>query len=240
MVGFINTLFTQFGTTGNYGATAELHTLQFSVTHAPGFSFFTSHILVTDLYASLSLQNTLKSSLYCLIHFLTLFCIYQLNSIPLLPSSYPGRLANRNSTSFFCPVLYYDRRSVGQSVLVSSPHLGLMTRFLLLSDHCGFFIWGALSDERTGLFFTMYNMQYILLSQMRQGPCIYIPQEQGGPVIPPGTGYPDLFSSFSTELFFKNTLHGPRRKYSLSIVVKACLQRLCIVTEVTRLLFAYL
>jgi hypothetical protein len=32
--------------------------------------------------------------------------------------------------------LYYDRRSVGQSVLVSSTHLGLMTRFLLLSDIC--------------------------------------------------------------------------------------------------------
>jgi hypothetical protein len=31
-----------------------------------------------------------------------------------------------------------DRRSVGHSVLVSSPHLGLMTRFLLLSDNCGF------------------------------------------------------------------------------------------------------
>jgi hypothetical protein len=30
-----------------------------------------------------------------------------------------------------------------------------MTRFLLLSDHCGFLIWGALSDERTGLSFTI-------------------------------------------------------------------------------------
>jgi hypothetical protein len=62
--------------------------------------------------------------------------------------------------------LYYDRRSVGQSFLVSSPHLGLMTRFFLLSDHCGFLIWGALSDEMTGLSFTMYNIQYILLSQI--------------------------------------------------------------------------
>jgi hypothetical protein len=57
-------------------------------------------------------------------------------------------------------------RSVGQSVLEQSTHLGLTTRFLLLSDHCGFFIWGALSDERTGLSFTMYNIQYILLSQI--------------------------------------------------------------------------
>jgi hypothetical protein len=27
-------------------------------------------------------------------------------------------------------------------------------------------IWGALSDERTGLSFTMYNIQYILLSEL--------------------------------------------------------------------------
>jgi hypothetical protein len=35
-------------------------------------------------------------------------------------------------------MLCYDRLSVGQSVLVSSTHLGLTTRFLLLSDSCGF------------------------------------------------------------------------------------------------------
>jgi hypothetical protein len=34
--------------------------------------------------------------------------------------------------------LCYDRRSVGQSVFLSSTHLGLTTRFLLLSDSCGF------------------------------------------------------------------------------------------------------
>jgi hypothetical protein len=34
--------------------------------------------------------------------------------------------------------LCYGRRSVGQSVLVSSTHLGPKTRFLLLSDSCGF------------------------------------------------------------------------------------------------------
>jgi hypothetical protein len=35
-------------------------------------------------------------------------------------------------------ILYYDRRSVCQSVLEQSTHLGLTTRFLLLSDSCGF------------------------------------------------------------------------------------------------------
>jgi hypothetical protein len=34
--------------------------------------------------------------------------------------------------------LCYDRRSVGQSVLVSSTHLGLKNTFLFLSDSCGF------------------------------------------------------------------------------------------------------
>jgi hypothetical protein len=35
-------------------------------------------------------------------------------------------------------VLCYDRRSVGQSVLEQSTHLGLKTRSWLLSDSCGF------------------------------------------------------------------------------------------------------
>jgi hypothetical protein len=35
-------------------------------------------------------------------------------------------------------VLYYDRRSVCQSVLEYSTHLGVISRFLLLSGSCGF------------------------------------------------------------------------------------------------------
>jgi hypothetical protein len=34
--------------------------------------------------------------------------------------------------------LRHDRRSVGQSVLASSSHLGPKTRFILLSESCGF------------------------------------------------------------------------------------------------------
>jgi hypothetical protein len=76
-------------------------------------------------------------------------------------------------------------------------------------------MWGALSDERMGLYFTCtiasgpcqsnhsevqvpQNSDHILLSHLRlsqpggSGPRIYsyIPQEQGGPVILPGTGFP--------------------------------------------------
>jgi hypothetical protein len=50
MIGFIapNTV-TQLGTTGNYSAVAIIQTLQFTVTHALGFSVFTSRVLATDL-----------------------------------------------------------------------------------------------------------------------------------------------------------------------------------------------
>jgi hypothetical protein len=48
-IGFIDTLLTQLGTTGNYSAIADLHTLHFTVTHTLGFSVITSSILATDL-----------------------------------------------------------------------------------------------------------------------------------------------------------------------------------------------
>jgi hypothetical protein len=73
-------------------------------------------------------------------------------------------------------------------------------------------MWGALADERTRLSFTMAaglrqrshsrvrvprdSWPYFTVSDSRlpqpggPGPRIYIPQEQGGPVITPGTGFP--------------------------------------------------
>jgi hypothetical protein len=82
-----------------YSAIADLHTLQFTVTHALGHSVFTSIILVTDLYQShCHFKLHMKSSFHGIIRFFSLFYNYQLNSIPLLSSSYPGRLASRNST----------------------------------------------------------------------------------------------------------------------------------------------
>jgi hypothetical protein len=86
-------------------------------------------------------------------------------------------------------VLYYDRRSVGQSVLVSIPHLRLMTTFLLPSDNCGFVDMGRpLWREDGSVFYNLQYAVYITVSDLRAGPCIYVPQEQGGPVITPGTG----------------------------------------------------
>jgi hypothetical protein len=56
MIGFIHTFYTQLGTTGNYSAIIHLRNLQFTVTHALGFSVFTSRILATDLSVSVLLQ----------------------------------------------------------------------------------------------------------------------------------------------------------------------------------------
>jgi hypothetical protein len=49
MIRFIDTLYIQLGIKRSYSAIADLHTLQFTVTHALVFSVFTSHILTTDL-----------------------------------------------------------------------------------------------------------------------------------------------------------------------------------------------
>jgi hypothetical protein len=62
MIGFIDSLYTQLGTTGKQRAIAHLHTLHFTVTHELGFSAFTSRILATDLSISLSFQITHKVS----------------------------------------------------------------------------------------------------------------------------------------------------------------------------------
>jgi hypothetical protein len=49
MIEDIDILYTVLGTAGNYNDIADLHTLQFTVTRAPGFSVFRSRILATDL-----------------------------------------------------------------------------------------------------------------------------------------------------------------------------------------------
>jgi hypothetical protein len=97
--------------------------------------------------------------------------------------------------------------------MVSSTHLGPKTRLSCYSPTvAGLLMLGALSDERTGLSFTIaagprqrsYSRVWDpreswphftdsdsrLLQPGGPGPRIYIPQEQGDPVISPGTGFP--------------------------------------------------
>jgi hypothetical protein len=112
MIGFIDTLFTQLGTTGNYSAIADPHTLHFTVTHALGFSVFTSRILVTDYNTvSLSLQITHEvffpqpNSLLAIILQLAIMKT-EFNSIPLLPTSYPGWRSETRLTLLNWTLLY--------------------------------------------------------------------------------------------------------------------------------------
>jgi hypothetical protein len=92
--------------------------------------------------------------------------------------------------------LNYDRQSVCQSFLVSGTHLGPLVNFSFSLefhlDSCGFVVCSALSRG---------THDHILLYQFLRlpepggpGPRIYIPQEQGGPGILQGTGFPFVAS----------------------------------------------
>jgi hypothetical protein len=91
-------------------------------------------------------------------------------------------------------------------------HVGPKTRFCYCQIFAGLLMWGVLSDERTGLLFTIagghhqcsytwvrvpqdswlyFNVADLRLPQPGlPSPCIYIPQEQASPVIPPSSGFP--------------------------------------------------
>jgi hypothetical protein len=66
--------YTILGTTDNYNAIADLHTSQFTVTHALGFSVFTSGIQATGLSQSqCHFKSHMKYSFHSRIPFLPLF-----------------------------------------------------------------------------------------------------------------------------------------------------------------------
>jgi hypothetical protein len=118
---------------------------------------------------------------------------------PQLPASHSNSSQQLSKTK-----LSYDQWSVSQSVLVSRTHLGPKTRFVLLSDSCGCVDVGLLFTIAAGprqhshsrVQVPQDSLPYSTVSGLRlpqlEGPsvCIYIPQEQGGPVIPPDTGFP--------------------------------------------------
>jgi hypothetical protein len=89
-----------------YSAIAILHTFQFTVAHALGFSVFTSHILATDsITVSLSLQITHEVFFAQPKSFLPLFCNCQcrrLDSIQFLCSWQAG-VSKLDSTRLLLP-----------------------------------------------------------------------------------------------------------------------------------------
>jgi hypothetical protein len=101
------TLYTHHSDYRQYSAIAGLNNFQLHT--ALGFSIFTSCILATDLQQShCHFKSHIKPSFHSPIRFSPVFCNCQLSSIPLLPSSYPGRLASRNSIRLNSMLLLSD------------------------------------------------------------------------------------------------------------------------------------
>jgi hypothetical protein len=106
----------------------------------------------------------------------------------------------------------YDRQSVGQSVFVSDTMCGLPPGFYYCQIFAALLMWGALSDERTGVPFTIAagfdsavirgaetrgTHYHMLLSQMwespnfeGQVPVFIFPRKRVTQLDPPSTGFP--------------------------------------------------
>jgi hypothetical protein len=123
----------------------------------------------------------------------------------------------------------------GQSASLSrcqAPIWGPTSDFYFCQAVEGLLIWVVLSDKRTGLSFTISAgllqcshswvrvtwdwWPHFTVSDWRlpqpgwPGPHIYIPPEQGGPVIPPGTGLPSCHVQLkaTVEVFEPASMHG--------------------------------
>jgi hypothetical protein len=129
-------------------------------------------------------MNRLRSNLFrnkstrfrhfsIVIPLLPLFCSYQFRRLdsfqfqPHIPAGWrpETRLFPLHSSFVSQSVILLP--TVSRPVYLGIKHTaGAYDQIFIMSDHCCFLIWGALSDERTGLSFAMYNIQYILLSQI--------------------------------------------------------------------------
>jgi hypothetical protein len=126
----------------------------------------------------------------------------------------------------------YLRLTVSQNVLVSSTLVGRTTRCYFLSECCCLkfavlFLRGALSDERTGLQFAVQSLNgpsraepitilYCVIWDSGPGSRIYIPQEQGRPVIPPGTGFQRIPSHLEERTNYGSRKENQQRKRKLN------------------------
>jgi hypothetical protein len=95
----------------------------------------------------------MNSSFHSLILFLPVFCYCQFNSVP---NSFPGRLASRNSANSSESESESYITTDGQSASLSwnkAPIWGLRPDIYYCRTVAGLLMWGALSDETTGLSF---------------------------------------------------------------------------------------
>jgi hypothetical protein len=131
MIGFTGTLVTSSLNHAYYSAIADLHNLQFAVAHALGFSVATSRLQATDLNTETSTSNHNEVFLPFLVHS-------------------PWNVGTQLKTLLFiCQSqsqshIATDGQSVSQQVLVSRPDIFYCLTVTVL------FLWGALSDERSG------------------------------------------------------------------------------------------
>jgi hypothetical protein len=146
-----------------YSAIADLQTLQFTVARALGFSVSTSRLLATDLHKETvtSVTTSITSKIFQL-HFQyrctvahintsihTLHLHRQTSCIILFGAS--GLHLETSKTELLVKVKVTLRLTVSQSVSLGvEPHLGLMTRYLVLFNSYGlvFFFCGAPSLTR--------------------------------------------------------------------------------------------
>jgi hypothetical protein len=138
------------------------------------------------------------------------------------------------------------RLTVGQSVSLGvEPNLGPMTRYLLLFDSYCLVFCGAPSLMRG----QVRHLHILLALASAVSRPHFTVSDLRLPFSPPPTTRRvtvEVFDPASTrvnrldltELFLITTLHGPRKKYRLYFVAKACLQRRCIITGVNGLLLA--
>jgi hypothetical protein len=212
-------------------STAVFITLKVLYCHTLGLLDFTSRILATDLYQShCNIKSHMKYSFLQPSSFLVISSQSRSTAISLssrltahveldsIQFSAPKLISWQAGVSIFDSVLLKVkvtlRLTVSQSVSLGvEPHLGLMTRYLILFDSYGLVSVGRLSNERTGLSF-VYAQFFRVRVRVR------------------------VTLRLTVSQFF-TALHGPRRKHRLSIVGKVSLQRRCIATEVNRLLLAY-
>jgi hypothetical protein len=129
------------------------------------------------------------------------YCLHFWDSLQPVFISLRNRLAPLYPRAWGYPIklklkckLLYDRRSVGQSVLVSGSHLEPMTSFL--SDDCGFLDKGHPLCREDGSVIYLYSCFWALPEQSLLG---QIPAEvtvsfETSPYLdPPGTGRPRYY-----------------------------------------------
>jgi hypothetical protein len=121
--------YTPLATINNYGATADLHTLQFTVTHTLGFSVFTSRILATDF-------NSVTVTDVSSFHSRTLAT--QRTRCHLLSVTWAW-------------VLSLILRSTVSPSWKKAPIWGLRPDYYSCQTVAGLLVWGAFSHERTDL-----------------------------------------------------------------------------------------